>query len=213
MTFTSSEKDQEAQRIADNMQKFAKKQFDTMYSKIKELEEQNQVRLDAINARDTQINYLQQINDEYEKKVKLLEKDVEYCWVIPNKNQIEKEATERINYLNKKSGWRGFIEGALWIQSVLKIKPADSKDAVILQKEQQIQSLQEEIEKIKESTKLDIEDLQGENAALRKDNSEMAETVISLREEMKKKDAAIHLAIKQIAENNIIINQYLNQKQ
>ena len=33
-------------------------------------------------------------------------------------HQIEKAATEIINYLNKKSGWRGFIEGALWMQDL-----------------------------------------------------------------------------------------------
>ena len=32
--------------------------------------------------------------------------------------QISKAATEIINYLNKKSGWRGFIEGALWMQDL-----------------------------------------------------------------------------------------------
>ena len=30
--------------------------------------------------------------------------------------EIEQEATKRINYLKTKGGWRGFIEGALWMQ-------------------------------------------------------------------------------------------------
>jgi hypothetical protein len=39
---------------------------------------------------------------------------------MKTKEEIENIATSRINYLRQKGGWRGFIEGALWMQEQTK---------------------------------------------------------------------------------------------